>query len=246
MEALILAAGRGSRMRPFTDWIPKPLLPINGEAVLLQSLRTLKESGFKKVVITVGYLKEEVIDFVEKRKPTALEIDFAYQESLSGSAEAIRVALERIENDFLTLAGDTVFPLSEIKKVVEIFQKGDFEAVVGLKMAKREELKEKSSTLINREGLLLKVIEKPEPGSELSPVSVAPIYYFRREAISQYLKQLEPNEKGVYELATALQNLIDDGGKVKGVFLKETKDLTFPMDLLKHNFSYLEAILCGK
>lgn len=239
MQALILAAGRGNRMRPFSDFIPKPLLPIKGKAVILHSLETLQASGFKKVVITVGYFREKVLDFVEKYKPAGLKVEYAYQKGLLGSADAIKVALDKINEDFLVLAGDTVFPLSGVKKIIKAFKSGESELVVGLKYVEEKDLREKSSTLVDSQGFLLKVIEKPKEGEELSNVSVAPIYFFRYEVISDYLNKLKPNPAGVYELATALQSMIDDGKRIKGVFIQGTRDITRPEDVLKYNFPYL-------
>lgn len=241
MQALILAAGRGSRMRPFTDFVPKPLLPIKGKAVILRLLETLKTCDFQKIVITVGYLREKVINFVNANCPGDLKIEYAFQEGLLGSADAIRVAMNQINRDFLVLAGDTVFPLNQVKKVIKVFNKGDFEAVVGLKYVDEKDLKEKSSTLIDSKGFLLKVIEKPKKGEEFGNISVAPIYFFRYEVIKNYLMNLKPNKIGVYELATALQNMIDDRMKIKGVFIGGSKDITRPEDVLKHNFFYLES-----
>lgn len=243
MEALILAAGRGNRMRPFSDFLPKPLLPIEGEAVILQSVKTLKACGFKRLFITVGYLKEKIIDFLENHKPAGMVFKYVYQEEPSGSAVAIRLALDKIKEDFLTLAGDTVFLNEDIRRLIEVFELGDYDAVVGLKQVKKEDLKEKSSTHIDSQGFLRKVIEKPEAGQELSNVSVAPVYLFRCQVIKVYLEKVQPSKEGIYELATALQSLIDDGGKVKGVFIRSSKDITFPADVLKHNFDYLKPYL---
>ncbi len=241
MQALILAAGRGSRMRPLSDFVPKPLLPIEGKAIILHALETLKACGFQKIVITVGYLGEKVINFVNANSSADLEISFVFQKGLFGSADAIRVGMSDISENFLVLAGDTVFPLSQVEKIIKVFKEENFEAVVGLKKVDEKDLREKSSTLIDSKGFLLKVIEKPKIGEELTNVSVAPIYFFRYQVIKSYLNNLKPSPAGVYELATALQNMIDDGKKVKGVFIKGSKDITRPEDVLKHNFPYLKS-----
>lgn len=243
MEALILAAGRGERMRPFTDFIPKPLLPVHGKAVILRILETLEAVGFTEVVITIGYLGEMVRDHIEKNKPSGFKVSYTYQERLLGSADAIMAAQGDLKGDFLTMAADTVFQIDDIRKMVETFKSGNYRAVVGLKKVKREELSERSTARIDDAFILQQVIEKPRKSQELSLISVAPVYTFRADAIWNYLKKLEPSPRGVYELATALQQIIDDGGAIKGVLLKDTHDLTRPLDVLKHNFAYLDELL---
>lgn len=242
-QALILAAGRGERMRPLTDYVPKPLLPIDGKAVILHLLETLHSAGFIEVVVTVGYLGEKIKAFVGENKSPSQKFDFAYQEKLLGSADAIKAAEQNIHGNFLAMAADTVFEAVDIKKMVLAFDEGGCQAVVGLKKVKKEELKERSTADVDENHYLKKVIEKPREGEELSLFSVAPIYFFESETIWRYLKDLQPSPNGIYQLATALQQIIDDGGKIKGVLLRDTKDITRPIDVLKHNFPYLNELL---
>jgi NDP-sugar pyrophosphorylase family protein len=243
MKALILAAGRGERMRPFTDVIPKPLLPVDGKAVVLRILETLEAAGFTEVAITIGYLGEKVKDFVELNRPSGLNVSYARQERLLGSADAIAAARGVLKGDFLTMAADTVFQTDDIRKIVETFRSGRHQAVVGLKKVNQEELMERSTAKIDRAFMLEQVIEKPRKGQELSLISVAPVYAFQAATIWKYLENLRPSSSGVYELAAALQQMIDDGGKIKGVLLKDSRDLTRPLDVLKRNFNYLDELL---
>ncbi len=243
MQALILAAGRGERLRPLTDFIPKPLLPIDGKPVILHILETLKSIGFREIIVTLGYLSEKIEDFLEENKPSSLKIDYAYQERLLGSADAIVAARKKLKNDFLAMAADTVFREKDIRKIIQVFKEGSFQVVVGLKKVRREEIKERSTTKIDQNFFLQKIIEKPQEGEELSLISVAPIYLFKSKTIWKYLEKLKPSSKGIYELAMALQNIIDEGGKIRGVLIKSSKDITKPVDLLKHNFPYLKSYL---
>ena len=243
MEVLILAAGRGKRLKPLTDYIPKPLLPIEGKPVLQHIFEVLIECNLNKTGIVLGYLGKIIEKYISDNPVKNLELSYAYQEELLGSANAVKEGKSVISEDFLLIAADTVFQIRDVKKIIEMFEENDFEAVVGLKKVLIEELRERSTVRLDSNNFLMKVIEKPKPKEELSSISVVPIYAFRRSIIWDYIENVKPSSNGIYELATVLQNLIDDGKKVKGVFISSSRDITWPLDILKENFTYLKPYL---
>lgn len=109
MDAVILAAGRGERLRPLTDKIPKSLIEIEGKPILEYIIRDLSNSGFRRIFFVVGYLKDAIISFVDKIKEKyKIEPIFIVQKKLLGTAHAISLLPENISENFLVLAGDSI------------------------------------------------------------------------------------------------------------------------------------------
>ncbi len=241
MHAVILAAGKGERMQPLTNAVPKPLLPIDGRPVLEHSLRMLEQCAVEDVVIVVGYMKEEIKTFVGTES-FAMHINYVHQEQAKGSGDALKRAGELLDQAVIVIASDTVFRTSEIREMIALFQSSDLNALVGLRKLPLEQLKRRSTVRIDQNGFIEQIIEKPQEGAILSSISAAPVFVFSPK-IWVYLENLAPSKNGKYELATAIQSLIKNEGKVKGYFLSRSRDITRPIDVLRENFAYLKEML---
>ena len=94
---MILAAGRGLRMRPLTDKIPKPLLKIDGVSLLERHIFRLKEAGFKDLIINVSYLADQIVDFVSNVS-FGVNIRFSFEdeplETAGGVVKALPFAIK--------------------------------------------------------------------------------------------------------------------------------------------------------
>jgi NDP-sugar pyrophosphorylase family protein len=108
MQVVILAGGLGTRLRPFTETIPKPMTEICGKPFLEYQLNHLKNSGTKKVLICLGYLGEKVQEYFGNGNDFDLDIDYSYERELLGTAGAIKNAGHLIKtNPFMVMNGDT-------------------------------------------------------------------------------------------------------------------------------------------
>jgi len=118
MEAMILAAGRGERLRPITDSIPKPLITVGGLTLIEHHLYRLSSFGFKHVVINVSYLGEKIMSFLGDGSRFDLKISYSIEaDGALGTAGGILNALEIFQQDqFLVVNGDvfTDFNFSQI------------------------------------------------------------------------------------------------------------------------------------
>ena len=116
-SAMILAAGLGLRMRPITNTIPKPLIPIKGKTMLQRAYEHLKTIDAAPIVVNVHYLPEQIVAHVAKLDP---EICISHEEDLLETAGGIKKALPLLgEGAFFTLNGDTVWTGSESLKAME-------------------------------------------------------------------------------------------------------------------------------
>jgi len=110
MQAIILAGGKGRRLLPYTTVLPKPLMPIGDYAILEVILRQLKHSGFKKVIISTGYLHELIYAYIDSNKIPGLKISYVHEETPLGTIGPLRL-IKKLDNDFLVMNGDILTDL---------------------------------------------------------------------------------------------------------------------------------------
>ena len=154
-DVVILAAGKSTRTYPLTLTRPKPLLYVAGKTLLEHTLSVLEELGFQRLILVVGYLKEKIFEFFERRK-TKLAVQFVIQEQARGTAHALSLVFQKVadlSSPFLLLMGDDFYCLEDLKKLLE--QKA---AVLGKKMKNPSAF----GVLKEEDGRLTQIVEKPE------------------------------------------------------------------------------------
>lgn len=112
MQAVILAGGRGTRLRPLTEKIPKPMVPINGKPFLFYQLNDLKKSGIKQITLCIGYLGNQIKNYFKDGRKIGLKIEYSAEDHFLGTAGAVKNAQPLIRDDFLLLFGDTYLPIN--------------------------------------------------------------------------------------------------------------------------------------
>lgn len=112
MQAVILAGGLGTRLRPLTAEIPKVMVLVNGEPFLLHLLRFLKSQGSNDIVLCIGYLGKQVQDFFGNGKSLEMNIKYSQErENLLGTAGALKQTQSLLDDYFLVINGDTYLPI---------------------------------------------------------------------------------------------------------------------------------------
>ena len=118
MKAIILAGGRGKRLRPITDKIPKPLIPINDKPLIERTIKYLKKYGITEIIISSGYKSKLIEKFLKNKKNFGCEIIFSNEKTPLGTGGAIKKALKHVdEESFLVLNGDIVTNI-DLKKIL--------------------------------------------------------------------------------------------------------------------------------
>jgi len=110
MQAVILAGGKGTRLRPYTTVFPKPLMPINDMPILEVVIRQLKKAGFTTVTMAVGHLAELIEAFFNNGSKWGLEINYSREDTPLGTAGPL-VLLDQLEDTFLVMNGDVLSDL---------------------------------------------------------------------------------------------------------------------------------------
>ena len=99
MKAIILAGGRGKRLRPITDKIPKPLIPINNKPLIERTIKYLKKYGITEIIISSGYKSNLIEKFLKKKKNFGCNIIFSIEKTPLGTGGAIKKALKFVDEE---------------------------------------------------------------------------------------------------------------------------------------------------
>jgi len=208
-KAVIMAAGKGTRMLPLTKTTPKVLIEINGKPFLHYVIKNLKKAGFDEFGIIAGYLKEQIHDFINKNNINATLIE---QKKQLGTGHAVIQAKEFCKDeDFIVLGGDNLFSVSDLNA---INKKDKFCYAVGKEMPGNIS---KYGVFVVEDTMLKKIVEKPKnPPSNIINIG---LYKFTSE-IWKALNQIEISPRGEYELTDAV-NILAKKEKVKALKLKD-------------------------
>ncbi|MCL2014609.1 MAG: sugar phosphate nucleotidyltransferase, partial [Oscillospiraceae bacterium] len=108
MNAVIMAGGEGSRLRPLTCDIPKPLIPLCGKPVLEYIIDLLRKHSCEKAVMTLMYLGSNIVSHFEKKEYTDIEIAHSFEDTPLGTAGSVKKAARGFEDDFVVISGDAM------------------------------------------------------------------------------------------------------------------------------------------
>lgn len=211
MKAIIPVAGRGTRLRPHTLTVPKPLVRVGGRPVISYILDDLLALGVDEIVFVVGYLRDVVTAYIRDEYPR-ITSHFVVQEVQDGTAGAIHLAEPLIDEDVLIVFVDTLFDadLSLPRTLSEEW--------AGIIWAKEvEDFRRFGVILTDGDGAMTRIIEKPaEPVSRLANIG---LYYIRDwhllfEGIRHVLAH-SPGPGGEFFLTDAFQYMVDHGARIR-------------------------------
>jgi len=113
MQAIILAGGLGTRLKPLTKKVPKVMVPVQGEPFIVHLLRLLNKNGIHRVVLCIGYLGEQVKDYLGNGEGLGITIRYSKErEGLLGTGGALRQARNLLDESFYVVNGDTYLPIN--------------------------------------------------------------------------------------------------------------------------------------
>lgn len=211
VQAVVPAAGRGSRLRPITDDRPKALVDIAGQPLLSRVFDTLSPYVSEYIVI-VGYLGDKIRNrFTDAYD--GIPIRYVEQPSRDGLADAVRQAEPVIEGDFVQLNGDNVL-CGNIEEVVETHRRRNADATLLAERVSRARAK-RGGVLSFGDGPI-GVVEKPEdPPSRLALTGC----FAFSPRIFDAISSIDPSARGEYELPDAIEFLAHHGGRIETVHL---------------------------
>ncbi|PLV58343.1 glucose-1-phosphate thymidylyltransferase [Thermotoga sp. KOL6] len=237
-KAIVLCAGRGTRLRPLTFTTAKHLIPIANKPILFYSLESIARAGIEEVGIVVNpFNKEEFRKIIGNGESFGLKITYIVQEEPKGLAHAVLVSKGFLgDDDFLMYLGDNLI-LEDLSKFLRDFEQSDYAASILLSPVKDPT---RFGVAVMDGDRVLKVVEKPKvPPSNLAIVG---LYLFRNK-IFEGIENIKPSWRGELEITDAIEYLIEKGEKVKGYIIYGWwKDTGKPDDLLEANRKILMQI----
>ncbi len=212
MQAVVPAAGRGSRLDPLTDDRPKALVEIDGRPLLSYVFDALPPS-IREYVVVVGYLGDQIRDrFGDRYGGTP--ITYVEQPRREGLADAVYRTDPVVEGDFAQLNGDNVLA-GNVTEVIRTHRARDADATLLVERVSRERAT-RGGVLSMEDGAVTGIVEKPdEPPSRLA---VTGCFAFSPH-IFEAIEAIEPSNRGEYELPDAIEYLLGHGGRIETVAL---------------------------
>jgi NDP-sugar pyrophosphorylase family protein len=229
VDAIVMAAGEGRRLRPVTEGWPKPILPIDGRPVVAVALRELRAAGCERVTVVTGYLAEQVEGLLGDGSGFGVEVRYTRQPRPDGSADAVSRGLAAgAEPPLLVATADTVFRAGDPGRFAAAFAEAGTPGAVAIRRDPPPG-PERAGVEVE-DGAVRQIVASGE-----TPFAHASLWGLGPE-LTTYLAGLGGPP---FELAEAYQRAIDDGVRVSAFEVGPTRDLTDPLDLVKENFPYL-------
>lgn len=214
-KAVLLAAGRGTRMRELTQELPKPMLQVRGEPVLQHIIKGLRDAGLTDFLVIVGWRAEVVRDFFGDGSKLDVRVNYATQVVQDGTGKVVELARDFAGPDpFVLSYGDILIAPENYPRICATL--AGAEAVVTVK--RNEDVTQGGAVFVNEKFELVDLREKPKPGEATSPWYNAGIYAFR-SSIFEFIAKLERSPRGEYELTDAIRNLALGGNTVQALEL---------------------------
>lgn len=226
-SAILLAAGRGKRQRPYTDVTPKPLLEVKGRATLDHVLCAVAKAGVERVCIVTNHLEEKIFEYVGDGSKWNLSVTFTHQNELIGNGNALMsVPQNWIRNaPVMVVATDYILEENSLLDLVNANKQFNADITMSLKECPVDELTSRSSVDVDSDWRVKRIIEKPKPEEVMSPYAASVMVVFP-PAIWKYLPKIQPSERGEIEMQSAVQMMIEDGYKAFGILQPAPQEWT--------------------
>jgi glucose-1-phosphate thymidylyltransferase long form len=240
MKGVILAAGKGTRMREVTDTIPKPLVPVGNKPILQHILEAVRGSGVTDILLIVQYMKDRIIDRFGDGKESGVTISYVDQPEMKGTGEAAGLARGFVgSDDFLLMFGDIMTPPGNVAGVVSEYRRHT--PFLTLTVRHVEDPWNGAAVYVEN-GVVRRIVEKPPRGTSSTNLDNAGIFVFSNDMFS-LLEQLPLSPRGEYELTDAVQMAVDRELQVRAYELEGYwSNVSSPEDLLATNELVLREV----
>jgi glucose-1-phosphate thymidylyltransferase len=221
MKAVILAAGEGKRLRPFTETLPKVMLTVANKPVLEYIVEAVKNCGITDIILVVGYKKEVIMEHF-KDYPDA-KITYVVQDKQLGTSHALLQAKDLIDDSFIVISGDNIIDQNSISKLIKDQSKYSM-------LIKEHPHPSKYGVVFIEKYKLKGIVEKPK--EELGKFISIGIYKLPK-SIFKTIQELASD--GLYALSTVIQSVVDQGESVNTIIADSWMDIVYPWDLININ-----------
>jgi bifunctional UDP-N-acetylglucosamine pyrophosphorylase/glucosamine-1-phosphate N-acetyltransferase len=238
MKALILAAGEGTRMRPLTANIPKPLLPVAGKPFLAHIIEILRSLDITEISILIGWKNQKIKEYFQEGEKFNVKINYLYQEERLGTAHAVGCAKSVIDSSFLCLNGDIVLSKSCIQGLLDLFKSNSANIMSLAEVPNPERF-----GVVELDGeKITEITEKPKmPKSNLIN---AGSYIFTTD-IFKAIEETPKSPRGEFEITDSIKLLMKTNDIYGHVLKGQWVEIGRPWDLLRANHMLMKDITHG-
>ena len=208
LKAVILAAGLGTRLQPYTLFLPKPMLPLGERPVLEFVLEWLKKYGFDDIYICVGYLRRTIEEYFKDGSEFGVKITYIRTSRPMGTAGQLKSAAPYLSDTFLCIYGDTIFDF-DLQKFVDKHREKRADATIAL--SRYKVVLKYGFIDVDAEGFVQNWREKPELQGLINVGC-----YVMEPKVLNYIP-----EGVVYSMDLAFQNMIKSGERIYGYIIED-------------------------
>jgi dTDP-glucose pyrophosphorylase len=226
-KAVVLAAGRGTRMKTLTDDCPKPMLPLSGRPMLAHLIERMEAAGVREVLVITGYKSEVVEDYFRDNPPASAKLSYRLQDPQNGTGSAALLGREFVGGDpFLLTFGDILVDPETYRTMFGLYENA--QAVLAVKHVDDPY---RGAAVYVEGDRVTKIIEKPPQGTSTTNWNNAGIYCVG-PGIFDELNRVKLSPRGEYELTDAIHQMLAAGvefgwHEIKGFW----RDVGRPEDL---------------
>ena len=237
---VILAAGKGTRMRPFSEHWPKPILPVLDKPLMAYQLEMMAALGIRNVVVVIGHLGHEVVRALGDGARWGVSIRYVEQEEVLGIAHAVSRLEAHVDRPFFLFLGDIFFVTEDLGAMLARFRARQLGGVLACKREPNlEAIKRNFVVMADAQGVVHRVIEKPRhPRTDLKGCG---IYLFDQSFFDAVRRTPRTAMRNEYEITDSIQIFLDDGYRVEAAeVVKADMNVSYPADLLDLNMLLLD------
>lgn len=225
MKAVILTGGLGTRLQPYTLFVPKPMLPLGDKPLLEHSINWLKKNKIKSIVLCVSYLRKSIQDYFQDGSDFGVSIEYAVSNKPLATAGQLKSAEEFIDSNFVCMYGDSIFDFN-LNEMIKKHQKT--KSFITMCLYEYKYRLPYGVIDTNKSGIITGWREKPEIKSNIN----TGCYVMEPDVFSFIPKDVPYGMDKVIEKALAKKKRMD------GFFIKE--GFTDVGDMESYNKTYKE------
>jgi NDP-sugar pyrophosphorylase family protein len=228
--AVILAAGRGTRMGALTETRPKPLLSVRGQSLIARIVHGFAAAGVTRAVVVTGYLGEQIEAALGDGRACGVDLTYVRQERAEGTARALLLAQSQLGSESFALSwGDILVTPAFYAEMMSAF--GSRPCAAQLALNETDDPWRGAAVYVDSDWRVTKLEEKPPRGTATTRWNNAGIFVFS-PLVWRYATSLPASARGEYELPQALTQMVNDGCDVRGVPIRGFwSDVGTPEDL---------------
>ncbi len=234
LKAVILAGGEGTRLRPLTEKLPKPMIPVAGRPCVEYSIMSLVRGGLKDMVITTGYLSDKLIRSIGTGRDIGARILYSFESEPAGTAGAVKMISPFLESPFIVVYGDTLMNIDVASLYADHMKSG---ADVTMAVTEVDDPSEFGVVDTDGGGYVRRFQEKPKREEAMSNLINAGVYVINKDVMDMV------PEGTPYDFARQLfPALLARGGRIRAHRITGTwLDIGRPADLHRANLAVVNS-----